>query len=76
MNENEHPAMKSSLGVFLAVLASAAVYLLGVGPAMWAYERYPEISSLVEKIYLPLLEYENYYFGIILKWYLKFWIDI
>ncbi|MFZ5950243.1 MAG: hypothetical protein ACOYXC_06040 [Candidatus Rifleibacteriota bacterium] len=77
MNEKEHPAIQPSLGVFLAVFAAAVTYLLGIGPAMWVYERYPEMSGLIEKIYLPLLEYENHhYFGRFLTWYLKFWINI
>ena len=51
-------------------------YVLGVGPASWIGENFPETQGFLSIVYLPLaLLVENCEpIGVPLKWYVELWV--
>ncbi len=64
-----------ALGLGLLLVILSVLYVLGIGPATWIGEHYPDTQGFLEAAYLPLafLAENCEPIGMALDWYLGFW---
>ena len=64
-----------ALGLGLLFVILSVLYVLGLGPATWIGEHYPETQVLLETAYLPLgfLAENCEPIAVAFDWYLGFW---
>lgn len=52
--ENPHSITRLLARIGFMLLGLLVLYVLSFGPAIWAYNRFPESHGTIEAIYLPL----------------------
>ncbi|HZL88563.1 MAG TPA: hypothetical protein VFB96_09345 [Pirellulaceae bacterium] len=75
-NDNRGSLAGCALWIGLLLVFLSALYVLGIGPASWLGEHYPETQEFVAAVYLPLALLAHYCqpIGRALDWYVEFWV--